>query len=66
VIARIAHAVIVVILVGLGCMLLGMVLSSLNIPPIEVVGDFLTQWCWVIGVLVGLLDFFRGGPTITL
>jgi hypothetical protein len=65
-IGRIVHAVVIGALVGLGCLLLGMVLSSLNIPPVETVGDFLTQWCWVIGILVGLLTFFKGGPTVTL
>lgn len=65
-IARIVNAVVVGALVGLGCLLLGMVLASLNIPPVEAVGKFLEQWCWVIGVLVGLLTFFRGGVAVSL
>lgn len=64
-ISRIVIAVVVGALVGLGCLLLGTVLNSLNIPPVEAVGEFLRQWAWVIGVLVGVLTFFRGGP-ITL
>ena len=65
-IGRIINAVVIGALVGLGCLLLGMILVSLDIPPVEAVGKFLEQWCWVIGVLVGLLTFFRGGPSVSL
>lgn len=64
-IGRIVMAVVVAVIVGLACMLLGMVLNSLNVPPAEAVGHFLTEFAWVIGVLAGLVHFFRGG-TVTL
>lgn len=61
-ISRIVMAIVVAVLVGLGCLLLGMVLNSLNVPPAEAVGRFLTQYAWVVGILAGLIHFFRGGP----
>lgn len=58
---RIVLAVVWAVIVGLVCLLIGMVLSSLGVPPAEAVGGFLTQWAWVIGVLAGLWQFFGGG-----
>lgn len=62
---RLVAAVAVVIIVGLVCLLLGMVLGSLGIPPVEAIGDFLTRWAWVIGIAAGLLSF-ASGRTITI
>ena len=60
---KIVIAVVIAALVGLVLsQLLGPVLTSTNIPIIEVVGRFFAEWGWVIGVIVGLLWFFRGGP----
>lgn len=59
-IGRIALAVIVGLAVGLGCLFVGMLLGSLNVPPAEAVAGFLTTFAWAIGVLAGLFHFFRG------
>lgn len=63
-IGRVVVAVVVGAVVGLACILLGMILASLNIPPVEAVGRFLTEWAWVIGVLAGLYQFFAGGVSL--
>lgn len=54
-------AVVVAVAVGLVCLLLGKVLESLGVPPAAAVGSFLTQYCWVIGVVAGLWYFITGG-----
>lgn len=56
--ARIVLAVVVAIIVGLACILVGGILSSLGIPIADTVGDFLLRWGWVLGVLAGLAHFF--------
>jgi hypothetical protein len=58
---RIILAVVVAVVVGLACMLLGAVLATLKVPIATTIGDFLTTWGWVIGVLSGLWYFFAGG-----
>ena len=60
-IARLVLAVVVAVVTGLVCILLGSVLASLGVPIAVTIGDFLHQWAWVIGVLAGLWYFFAGG-----
>jgi len=60
-IGRLVLAVVVAVVVGLACLLLGLVLASLAVPIAVTVGGFLTTYAWVIGVLAGLWHFFRGG-----
>jgi len=60
-IGRSVLAVVIGSVVGLACILLGMLLVSLDIPPAEAVGRFLENYAWVIGILAGLWYFFRGG-----
>lgn len=64
-ISRVVLALIVAIVVGLLCILLGGILVTLQVPIAVTVGGFLQQWGWVLGVLAGLWYFFRGG-TISL
>lgn len=59
--SRVAIAVLVAIFVGLGCILLGSVLGTLNVPIAAVVGGFLVTYGWALGVLAGLWHFFNGG-----
>ena len=54
-------AVVVACIVGLLLMLVGRIMKTLEIPIAVTVGAFLEQWCWVIGVLVGIWFFFSGG-----
>jgi len=60
-ISRIVRAVVIAVAVGLVCILLGLVLGSLNVPITDTIGSFLKQWGWVIGVLAGLWYFFFEG-----
>jgi len=61
VIGRLVQALVVAIVTGLVCLLLGAILGSLGIPIASTVGAFLTHWGWVIGILAGLWFFFSGG-----
>lgn len=54
-------AVVVAIVVGLVCILIGKVLASINVPIATTVGGFLEQYGWALGVLAGLWYFFTGG-----
>lgn len=58
---RIVLAVIVGVVVFLGCILLGMLLSALEVSFAVAIGAFLTQWAGVIGLLAALWHFFSGG-----
>ncbi len=60
-IQRIVTAILIAVAVGLVCLLLGLLLRSLGVPPAAVVGAFLTGYAWVIGLLAGLFYFVRGG-----
>ena len=58
---RLILAVVVAVVVGLGCLLLGLILATLKVPIAVTVGDFLALWGWVLGVLAGLWYFFSNG-----
>ena len=60
-ISRLVLALVVAIVTGLVCILLGSILASLGVPIATTIGDFLTRWGWVIGILAGLWFFFTGG-----
>ena len=60
-ISRLVLALVVAIVTGLVCILLGSILASLGVPIATTIGDFLTHWGWVIGILAGLWYFFTGG-----
>lgn len=54
-------AVIVAVVVGLVCVgLLGPIIAGLGVPIAKTMGDFLTRWGWVLGVLAGLWYYFAG------
>jgi len=59
-ISRIVVAVAIGILTALLILLLGVVCIALHVPVLKDVGAFLEQWCWVFGVLAGVLAFFGG------
>lgn len=60
--ARIALAVVVAVVVTLGCLLLGAILAALTVQVAITIGDFLKSYSSVIGILAGLWFFFAGGP----
>jgi hypothetical protein len=63
VIENIIVAIVIAALVGLLLVgLLGPILNSVGIPIVAVLGAFFVRWGWVLGVLIGLLWFFGGGP----
>ena len=59
--SRLILAVVVAVVVGLACILLGSILGSLGIPITDTIGSFLVKWGWVLGILAGLWHFFSGG-----
>jgi hypothetical protein len=58
---RIVLAVVVGVVVFLGCLLLGLLLNALTVSFAVTIGGFLTQWAGVIGLLAALWHFFSGG-----
>lgn len=60
-ISRVVLTVVVAVVVGLVCILLGSILITLQVPIAVTIGGFLAVWGWVLGVLAGLWFFFRGG-----
>lgn len=60
-IARLALAVVVAVVVTLGCYLLGAILDALKVQVAITIGDFLKSYGSVIGVLAGIWYFFTGG-----
>lgn len=56
-------AVVVAVVVGLICILIGRLIESAgpSVPLLATLGGFLSQYAWVIGLLAGLLFFFGGG-----
>lgn len=61
--ARIALAVVVAVVVTLGCLLLGAILAALTVQVAITIGDFLKSYSSVIGILAGLWFFFAGGSS---
>lgn len=61
-IMRIGTAVVLAAIVGfLLAVVLGPLLVMMKIDIIVFFGKILTEWGWIIGVLVGLWSFFAGG-----
>lgn len=58
---RIVLAVVVGVVVFLGCILLGLLLNALTVSFAVTIGAFLTQWAGVIGLLAAIWHFFSGG-----
>jgi uncharacterized membrane protein YvlD (DUF360 family) len=58
---RIVQAILIAVVVGLVCILLGGILVTLKVPIAVTVGGFMEEWGWVIGVVFGLWFYFGGG-----
>ncbi len=57
---RIVVAVAIGVIVFLVCILGGAVLGALHVSVLTTIGDFLTQYAVLIGVLGAVLSFFAG------
>ena len=60
-ISKLVLAVVVAVVVTLGCMLIGAILATLGIAIAVTVGNFLSTYAAAFGVLAGLWYFFSGG-----
>lgn len=58
---RVLHAVAVGFVAGLICLFLAAILPQVKVPVITSIGDFLGAWAWPIGIVVGILDYAKGG-----
>ena len=54
-------AVVVAVVVTLGCLLLGDILGTLKVQIAITIGNWLTNYGSVLGILAGLWYFFAGG-----
>ena len=63
---RILRAAIVAVVVYLVVILLAMLLSALNLPVVEVVGEWLDRFAVVLAVLAFVWVFLGGSTGITL
>jgi hypothetical protein len=61
VLRKLILAVVVAVVVTLGCFLVGGILADLKVEIAVTIGGFLKQWGAVIGILAGLWYFFSGG-----
>ena len=59
-IQKLILAVVVAVVVTLGCVLVGSVLISLSVAIAVTIGSFLKEYSTILGVLAGLWFFFRG------
>lgn len=63
-IGRIFLSLVVAVAVTLVCILLGNILASLQVAVAVTVGQFLTQYSAVIGVLAGVWFYFSGRTSL--
>lgn len=59
-IVRLTRAIVLAVIVGLLCLLLGSLLGVTSVAPLEVIGGWLARFCWVLGVLAGVYQFLGG------
>lgn len=59
-IGKLVLAVVVAVVVTLGCILLGSILNALTVQIAVTIGNFLKSYAAVIGILAGLWYFFAG------
>lgn len=58
---RIVLAVVVGVVVFLACLLVGILLTALEVDFAVAIGAFISQWAGVIGLLAAIWHFFSGG-----
>ena len=57
---RLILAVVVAVITTLACVLLGSILITLNVAVAATIGNFLSTYSAILGVLAGLWYFFAG------
>ncbi len=57
---RLLIAVVLGVIVGLVCLLVGSLLATIPIPFVHTIGGFLATWAWVLGLLAALYSFATG------
>lgn len=62
-IQKLVLAVVVAVVVTLACELLGGILKTLTVQIAITIGDWLTKYGGVLGVLAGLWYYFAGSKT---
>lgn len=63
-IKQIGLAIVVGVIVFLGCVLLGGLLVALKVDFAVTVGNFLKSYAGVIGLLAALYHYFTGSPNL--
>lgn len=63
---RIIYSIAIGVAAALVLLLIGTVLVSMDVPILKTIGDFLKEWCWVIGVITAVLTFFSGRSLASL
>ncbi len=58
---RILAAAAAAIFTFLACILLGGLLNTVAIPPVQVLGAFLVQWATALAILAAIVAFLGGG-----
>jgi hypothetical protein len=58
-IRKLILAVVIAVLVTLGCILLGAILAGLNVLIATIIGDFLKTYGAILGVLAGFWFYFN-------
>lgn len=61
---RLLIAVVLGVVAGLVCLLVGSLLATIPVPFVVTVGGFLVTWAWVIGLLVAIYSFATGRATL--
>lgn len=59
--SKLVIAVVIAVVVTLGCYLVGAILITLKVDIAVTIGNFLKTYGGVLGVLAGLYSFFAGG-----
>lgn len=62
--SKLVLAVVVAVVVTLGCVLLGAILATLQVSVAVTIGHFLSQYSAVLGVLAGIAWYFSGRTSL--
>ena len=63
---RVILAACVGVFTALIILLIGVILVAIKVPIATSIGDFISQWCWVFGLIAGIWFFFTGRTSLSL